>query len=400
MLAFLVLALAAAAPALPPQIPAVLARAAAAAAASVAAPQQLPPPTLFPLSAPRLAVLGAAPPARGIFDPSLIPTGNAQFPFALAYSAVHSTANISTRLAVFDAAAGAYVHAAAANAAAGPGPFPCAAAPQPPCTASLVHEVSTLLADAADPDPAARIKVLAHSYLVVQPGDQLQYALGHISLHTAPSLAGPFTGRPLLGWASPSPLSTANVSQVLTALPQLADCLAFSEPGALAVAGGRLLLLALTCISLPDPAAPAHIRVELLGSADHGASWQYRGLAVDGTEAPALGNYTVPQLSAPDLFVDAASNATYLSVTPAAPLWQGFVGYSGCIVLRLTPDLAGVVRDAGSGQPVVQRVILPSGVAFCGACSAASGGSAGNYMAPVLQQDGVFTIALTGIAAD
>lgn len=363
----------------------------------------LPPPSVFPLDSPRLAVLGATTPARGIFDPSLISTGNSEFPFALTYSGVQETSNISTRLAVYDAAAGAFVHVSFVNAAEGPAPFPCAAAPQPPCTATLIHEVSTLLADPTDPDPAAAIKVLAHSYLVL-PGDVLQYALGHISLFTAPSVAGPFTGRPLLGWASPSPLSTQGVAQVLTQLPQLADCLAFSEPGALAVALGRLLLLALTCISLPDPAAPANIRIVLLGSSDHGGSWQYRGLAVDGAEAPALGNYSIPQLSAPDLYTDAASNATYLSVTPAAPLWQGFVGYSGCLVLQLTPELAGVVRDA-RGVPVVQRAILPSGVAFSGACTAAAGGGAsagraGDYMAPVLQQDGVFTIALTGIAAD
>ena len=350
----------------------------------------IPPPTTFPLSSPRLAVIGSSP-ARGIFDPSLLATGNAAFPFALAFSEVHATSNISTAVAAYDVAASAFVRVGAANAAEGPATFPCVGGA--PCTANLIHEVPSLVADPADPDPARAVKVFSHSYLVL-PGDALHYEIGFISLHSAPSLSGPFTAQPLLGWASSSPLSTAGVAQVLTDLPQLADCLAFSEPGAALTPAGALLL-ALTCISAPRAPEPeARIRVVLLSSDDHGASWRYAGLALDGSEAAALGNYSSPQVSAPAVFF--AGGEPLLAVTPSAPLWAGFEGYAGCAILGLTADLAGVVRDA-AGAPVVRAVIVPDGVAFNGACTAAPGNASalGDLYVSVLLPDGIFSIVRT-----
>ena len=354
----------------------------------------LPAPTTFPLASPRLSVLGLSA-ARGIFDPSLIATGNAAFPFALALSAVEATSNISTALAVYDAALGSFVRVSAVNTAQGPASFPCVGGA--PCTATLIHEVPSLVADPADPSPARAIKVFSHSYLVL-PSGELHYELGFISLHTAPTVSGPWASTPLLGWASSSPLSTAGVAQVLTDLPELRDCLAFSEPGALLTARG--LLLALTCISAPS-GSPARIRVVLLLSSNHGSSWAYSGLALDGSDAPFLGNFTVPQLSAPDLFTS-ATGETYLVVTPAAPLWDSFVGYAGCFVVRLNAEHTGVVRDA-AGAPVVEQIILPDGLAFNGACTAAVGvgnaSAVGDVYVSVLLQGGLFTIVPTRIAA-
>ena len=355
----------------------------------------LPTPTTFPLASPRLSVLGLSA-ARGIFDPSLIATGNPAFPFALALSAVEATANISTALAVYDAALGSFVRVAAVNAAQGPAIYPCVGGA--PCTATLIHEVPSLVADPTDPSSSRAIKVFSHTYLVL-PSGELHYELGYIALHTAPAVSGPWASTPLLGWASSSPLSTAGVAQVLTDLPELRDCLAFSEPGALLTARG--LLLALTCVSAPS--GPARIRVVLLSSSDHGSSWAYSGLALDGSDAPSLGNFTVPQLSAPNLFTS-ATGGTYLSVTPAAPLWDGFVGYSGCYVVQLNAEHTGVVRDA-AGAPVVEQIILPDGLAFNGACTAAVG--AGNasaagdfYVSVLLQGEGEpFSIVPTRIAA-
>jgi len=359
----------------------------------------LPSPTTFPLSTPRLAVLGLAP-ALGTFDPSLLATDNAAFPYALALSAVEATSNISTALAVYDAALGGFVRVSAVNQALGPATFPCAQGA--PCTASLVHEVPSLLADPSDPNPARAIKVFTHSYLVL-PSGELRYDLGYIALSTAPGVGGPWVTEPLLGWASSSPLSTAGVAQVLTALPQLADCLAFSEPGAVLTPRGQLLL-ALTCITLPPSSGgPPHIRVVLLSSSDHGRSWGYSGLAVDGTEAPSLGNYSIPQLSAPDLFTN-ATGTTFLMLSPAGPLWGSLVGYTGCLLLQLTAELTGVVRDGG-GLPVVQKVIVPDGLAFNGACTAASAPAAagntsalGDVYVSVLLPDSVFSIVPTSIA--
>ena len=83
------------------------------------------------------------------------------------------------------------------------------------CSGNVIHEVSSLSIDAADPDRSRLMKVFAHSYIVTG-GTTLHYDWGHISLFTAPGLAGPWAETPLLGWAGASRFSTAGVQQKLT----------------------------------------------------------------------------------------------------------------------------------------------------------------------------------------
>lgn len=417
------------------------AAATAAAAASAASPPRagasVPParlpPVVVPLSTPPLAVVGLGAPARGVFDPSLAATGDAAAPALLSLSAVEATDDISTVVAAFSAASGAWELLARVNAANRSAALPCAGGA--PCAGSVVHEVSSLVLDAGDPDARRRCKLFAHSYIVTN-GTELHYDWGRISVWTAPAPGGPWSPeQPLLGWAGASPFSTPGGAQVLTDLPPLRDCLLFTEPGALAVggdgggAGAPLLLLALGCASPPAaPGGVAPIRVVLLASADAGRAWAFAATLVDGaTDAPALG-YAVPQLNAADLFVAPAvldepeedggaaggaggsrarrrlvapGLAVFVSVTPAATLWPGFVGYAGCLVLQLLPDGSGVVRNATTGAPAVVRAVLPGGVAFSGACAAASGAGAqaGDYLLPALQPSvGTFTVLAAGVA--
>lgn len=359
-----------------------------------------PPPgalnvTTVPVTTPALTVVTLAPPPpRGIFDPSLLATGNASLPFILTYSAVTATDNISTLLALYSTELDAWVGVGAVNAADAGVPLPCGGGAT--CTGSFIHEVSSLLIDPAD--PARAFKVFTHSYIVTN-GSELHYDWGHIRLWTAPSLAGPWTGAPLLGWASPSPLSTDGVALNLTSVAELADCLIFTEPGAILL--GDALVLALGCVSAPpSPGGEGLIRVVSLTSADHGATWAYAGLLVDGADALSLG-YSVPQLNAAALFAASPAGGPgelLLSVTPAALLAPGFIGYCGCLVLRVLGDSAGgggggggglrVARDPATGVPIVERAVVSSdATALSGACAAAASAYApavGGFLLPTL----------------
>ena len=376
------------------------AAAAAVAAASAVGAERLGRPTvraanktlIVPLATPPLMLAGLTPPpARGLFDPSLAASGDSSVPLLMSLSAVEATDDIATRIAGFDAGRSEWVLLARVNEADRSDALPCAGAP---CAGSVVREVSSLVIDAADPDPSRRLKVFAHSYIVTN-GTELHYDWGRISLFTAPSAVGPWSAeQPLLGWRGASPYSSDGVRQVLTDLPPLADCLLFTEPGALALGGAQpLLLLALGCASPPaETGGTAPIRVELLASADFGTSWAHVAELVGGAADTAALGSTVPQINAADLFVaaDATSEpAIFLSVTPSRLLWPGFVGYAGCVVLQLAANASGVLRDA-AGRPIVVRAIEPDGLAFSGACTAAGAGvpanaeSAGGYMLPAL----------------
>lgn len=350
------------------------------------------PPTLIPVLSPGLQILGCASPAEGIFDPSLAATSNPEYPYVLSYSTVGATANVSTRISVYDTKLSGFVCIAPVNTATS-GTYPCAGGT--PCTATLVHEVSSLVLDPMD--PSRTVKIFTVSYLVLEdPPNTLRYDIGYISLHTAANVSGPFTSTPLLGWEGASPFSSTGVSMVLTTLTPLSDCLFFSEPGATLSPQGYILL-ALTCISPPREAGgEAYIRVVLLKSVDHAVSWEYVGVLVDGGEASSLG-YTVPQLSAPDLFF--VGDTAHLIITPTTALWDGFQGYNGCLVLQLNATLDGVVRG-GDGIPIVFTNLTTDGQSFNGACTGVSSPVApevGGFFLSVLTPQSLFHIVQTKI---
>jgi hypothetical protein len=359
------------------------------------------PVTSVPLSTPALRISGDGPP-RGIFDPSLasLPGGVE----VLSYSAVWATDNISSRLAVYNASSSSWVLAAAVNVAAVNVSLPCAGGA--PCQGSLIHEVSSVVAAPAGASGGAALRVFCHTYAVTG-GDQLHYDWGHIAMYESPSPAGPWSGGPLLGWAGASPLSTAGVATVLTGIPELADCLLFTEPGAAAdpAAPGRTLL-ALGCASLPAGAPAAAVRIVLLASGDAAArEWTFVSTLVDGaTDAARLG-FALPTLNAADLFAVPApaggADALFLIASPSAVIGPALSGYCGCLVLAVVDSGTGGVARNASGAPVVAREIAPGAPAFAGACTAAHADAAGQgFLLPVLESLGAFfTILPSGAPA-
>ncbi len=319
-----------------------------------------PPTTIDPSTARELSVLGDPGAALGTFDPSVVYPGDATGG-AMAYSAVPDQHSIRTRLAVSNNHGASWVYVAEANqpelaTIASSDPNDC---PGGACTGFLISEVSSLVFDADDPDPGRRWKLFAHRYLV-SPTNQLHYQLGTIALQTAGSPVGPWSPpAKLIGWQSPSPYSSIGVVTNVNTLPGDQDCLALTEPGALWLPG--TLELALGCVYL-DSATP-RIRVILVRSVDHAASWH----AVATLLTPADSGCLAPggSINAPDLFV--AGGREYVSAT--ASLADGT--YRGCAIFPIDDPLTGTVHRDASGQAVpVRTLVAPQ---FSGACTFAEG---------------------------
>jgi len=241
-----------------------------------------------------------------------------------------------------------------------------AACPGGMCTGSLIHEVSSLVFDADDPAPARRWKLFSHRYLVL-PGDKLRYDYGNIVLQTAGAPAGPWSPDAVaLGWTSTSPFSSQGATQRLGDIPEIADCVAATEPAAVVVPGVGLDL-AFGCISLP--AGKPSIRVVLLRSKDHGASFSYVSTLLTPADAPCLDPMTT-RINAVDMFF--AGGKEYLLATPESET----TGYHGCVVLPIDDPAAGAVRRDPGGKPVFYRRINVSTGQFSGACSYAEGATA------------------------
>lgn len=345
--------------------------------AATGCPVALPAPiTVDPESeVSRLRVAGDPPGSEiGTFDPSIVSAADGSL--AMSYTSVDlARRKLHTRIAVSTDSGLSFGFAAIANApeegllveAAGDADCPGGTCPD----ATLVHEVSGLVEDPADPDPSGRWKLFTHSYVVLSPDPEdpntprLRYQYGQLRMGTAATAAGPWSApAPIIGWPSAWPPSL-QAPQVTTALGGLEDCVALTEPsGALDPATGALEL-AVGCVA---PAGAQHgIRIELLRSLDHGASWSHAGTLLDAADAPCVGGEDL-QLNAAHLFESGGKR--YLIASPAGPVsLPGGVtgaGYRGCLVFPRTGD--AIERD-GQGAPlVVARVDAGEGV-FAGACS-------------------------------
>lgn len=328
----------------------------------------------------QLTVVGGVAAVLGTFDPSLVyaegaPSG------ALAYSAVTGPGAIATAMAVSSDNGQTWTGAGAVNASTPLSvsvPTTSTRCPGGTCTGTLVHEVPSLLDDAADPDASRRFKVFAHSYLVLAAGT-VEYDLGYLGLFTAPAPDGPWADEgKALGWLGESSFSSEGAHTLASSFPQLSDCIAFTEPGALVTDAGTLQL-AVGCAYASG--GVGHLRIELLASTDHARSLSYVSRLVDDADAVTFGS----DVNAADLFV--AGGRTYLSVTPSGPTAQGFVGYRGCAILELTPA-GDAVERTDAGVPVVCRRLDGPDETFAGACTYAGGATALGYLLPELSLDG------------
>ncbi len=271
------------------------------------------------------------------------------------------------------------------------------------CTGVWVHEVSSLIDDATDPDAARRYKVFAHSYFIQgsagPSANALHYEIGSIDLFTTASLRAGATWveTRLLGWTSSSSQSSTGLSAVVTTDPTLSPllgaCVAMTEPGALAHDG--VIELALGCERYVSPTS-VPIEIVLIRSSDHGAHWTPVSKLLDANDASALGASGPygPQLNAADLFV--SGGTTYLLATPNGPitnLGSATSGYRGCLSIPLSNLDAGTLVRC-SGVPAASEVILGGVGLFHGACTWAEGATAAGVMGLTASQTSAPTFQL------
>jgi len=323
-----------------------------------------------PATTPELAIASdAGAPATGVFDPSLAIDGTTAY---MSYSVVPSQLAISTRVAVSSDRGATFTDLAAVNV---PVDVPCDGGSCP----RIVFEVSSMIVD--DGDPSARFKIFSHAYAVFPPDPTPFYQLGFIALQTSANAAGPYS--------QPTPAFDA---AALRAVPALADCDVFTEPGAI-VRGGNVDL-ALGCVT----AASRSIRVVLLRSTDHARTFTYVSELVGWADALALGS-TTAQLNAADLFV--AGGREYLVVSPTAkvtlPNSATFDGYGGCLVVPMNGD--AVARDCAGNVMVARSILGPPGQ-FIGACTFREAATGAGYLVPeaVFSDTRRFRIFRPGIA--
>lgn len=323
-------------------------------------------------------VVANDPPAQlGIFDPSLVYPAGAPGG-AMAYSAVKAKDDIATRIALSNDEGLTWTFVAQAN----------TAAALPNDAGNLISEVSSLVLDVLDPDAARRWKLFTHRYLAKE--SDLRYDVGHVALQTAPAPEGPWSAPAAnVGWRGPNPFSSDGAKLVAQDVAPLADCVAFTEPSALALGSGALAL-SLGCVS----AAPAvSIRVVLLLSTDHAASWTYAGVLVPAADAACLGRATgLERVNAADLFL--ANGKTWLSVTPESPM----LGYRGCAFVEIADVATAKLARDDQGAPKVTKLLATPADQFSGACTFAEGAKKATALMSVafLGEPRIFRIFRTG----
>lgn len=327
-----------------------------------------PAPVLVPVTTtPSLSVLGDPGSAAGVFDASVVYPAGATGG-AMAYSSVPDQHSIRTRIALSADRGRSWSYVAEANRpelAVIPSSDP-AECPAGFCVGWLISEVSSLIVDPTDPDPAARWKLYAHRYLA-EANDRLHYRLGTITVQTAPVPQGPWTApRKLLGLPSPSPYTTTGVQVDASRLAGLGDCLALTEPAALW--RPDRIDLALGCVYLDASRGPT-IRVVRVRSRDHGRTWLGLGTMLRPGDADCLpGAAPGASVNAADLFLG-SDGAEYVSATASDP------GYHGCAFYKVADPSSGQIERGPQGTPLVQLVVAPTTGQFSGACSTSSIGT-------------------------
>jgi hypothetical protein len=336
-------------------------------------------------TASELTVGGDTGSALGIFDPSIVyPT--AASAGALAYSSVPTQETIRTRIAVSSDTGATWTFVAEANVPEA-ATIPSSDATECPggaCSGNLISEVSSLIIDPLEPNAQKRWKLFAHRYLV-GPAVNLHYRIGTIALQTAPAPNGPWTApQKLIGWTSPAAYSSAGVVTNASALASTADCLALTEPTAVVLPAS--IELAVGCVYLA--AGVPKIRVELLHSTDHAASWTAAGTLLRAEDASCLTPGS--SINAAELFV--SQDKLYVAATPSDN-----AGYHGCAVFAVDDIAQAKIHRASDGTALPVSTIVPSETRFSGACSFGAGGFV--MAVGYLEQARKFRIVRTGITA-
>jgi hypothetical protein len=249
------------------------------------------------------------------------------------------------------------------------------------CNGRLVHETSSLIYDATDPDAARRFKLFDYSYVIVPAAaTPPQHAWGYIGLYTSASGDTTWsTGTKAIGWASTAAsISSDGAESVLTNTAELSDCAAFTEPAALVDSSGAIDL-ALGCVSIVSGNAVQ--RIVLVRSTDHAATFSFVGAMFLPADGPAIGSNATGAMPT-DLFE--VNGTTYLIVstlgtTPVVANSPG--GYTSCTTIAFDDLASAKLHRDSSGNVVALRKLSAPGGTFAGACAFKSEFAAG-YLVP------------------
>jgi hypothetical protein len=338
----------------------------------------LPSVTLVPSTSSPLVVQGDPGSELGIYDPSLVyPKGAGGG--VLSYSTVAPN-SVHTRIATSTDLGASFQYAAEPNEVT---PVTVTTSDPAFCDAGscsvdgvLWHEVPSIVADPTD--TTAPYKLFVHSYVSAQGGAALRRDWGYIGMQTATTPTSWSTEQKLLGWQSDATLSTSGVTQVLTDIAELHDCVAFTEPGAIVTDLG--LDLALSCASSPAPGV-VEIRVVLLRSTDHAQTFSFVSTLVSAGDFACLDGVQ-PQILGPDLFTVAGTE--YVVVSPLGPVSSTDAGgYRGCLTIPIADAGAGSIARAPGGAPSVVSWIESTDGRFTGPCTYAEGATAIGQIVPM-----------------
>jgi hypothetical protein len=200
----------------------------------------------------------------------------------------------------------------------------------------------------------------------------------------------------LLGWSSNATISSNGAAQLLTDLPALHDCIAFTEPGA--IVGPQGIDLALSCAYAASP-TDIRIRVVLLRSVDHANTFSFVSTLLAAEDFGCIDG-TVPQILGPDLFSVGAQE--YVVVSPVGPVSNASSGgYRACVTIPIADVDAGTVARSSNGAPTVASWVSALDERFTGPCTYAEGATAIGLLVPMQftdQSQPFFRILRTTIA--
>jgi hypothetical protein len=257
-----------------------------------------------------------------------------------------------------------------------------------------VNEVSSFVYDLWAP-PEHRWQLYWHHYLSVN--DQGEFAHGWIAYKGARTPEG-LSAAPevkLLSGRIYKPMTGAQAALTpVPAEPKISvesfgsglNCLAFTEPGAMATPSG--VYLSLQCVEPPFGGIAGMLATMVMGPKsstvllkcdapcypDRRQSWRYIGTALAADDARRFG---FNDLVAPNLHVEA--DRAYLTMSPASNRPVGNA-YNGCIVFAFDRiEEARLQRDA-AGAPVIVRQVSGTPGSFNGACTCQPNVSASGFM--------------------
>jgi hypothetical protein len=259
-------------------------------------------------------------------------------------------------------------------------------------TASLVHDPGAPASD--------RWRVVWHRYLVVDDGvpgtDDRLFAYGWYGQRRAATakelLSAPeeklFSG---LAYSVDGAIEAYNDAQPGGAPLhrwnqdlELADCVAFAEPGLLAEGGS--LYLATMCIR-----AETDLPIVLVSLAHASEMWSYRGTLLESSDGVVISPSTTG-FNAADLFT--FGDRHRLVITPTAG-----DGYEGCVIFEVDL-LTGTLLDADGNGPDVLFTLPPTtdaDVFHRGACAYDEAGTTGLVVSDAYLTGVTFRLNATGI---